>query len=68
MSGKLFLGIPDVVSVSALLKPVRSFIAQLGVPNMIHINDLLTAGCNKSEAHKNNIIANEVLTKSGWIV
>ena len=65
----MFLGVSDAVFIfTALLKPVRSYTASLGVPNLMYLDDNLTGGATKEIACSNNEISNDVLKKAGWIV
>ena len=65
----MFLGISDAVFIfTALLKPVRSYIASLGIPVIFYLDDGLTGGKNKEIACSNNSKANEILGNAGWIV
>ena len=65
----LFLGVADAVFIfTALLKPVRAFIASLGIRCLIYLDDILTLGPSFEAAQRNRDRAVEVLTKTGFII
>ena len=65
----LFLGVADAAFIfTAVLKPVRAYIASLGIPCLIYLDDLLTGGGSAKEAKENRDKAVEILAKSGFVV
>ena len=65
----MFLGISDAVFIfTAMLKPVRIFLQNMGIPNILYIDDHLTMGESELKARANNAIANGVLKQAGWVV
>ena len=65
----LFLGVADAAFIfTAVLKPVRAYIASMGIPCLIYLDDLLTLGDSEEEAKKNRDRAVEILSKTGFVV
>ena len=65
----MFLGISDAVFIfSTLTKPIRSYLASHGIPNIIFIDDHLTGGATKKLAIQNNNFSNDIWAKAGWVM
>ena len=65
----MFLGIADAVFIfTAILKPIRTYIASLGIPNLLYLDDHLTGGPTREKAIHNNEISNQVLSNAGFVV
>ena len=65
----LFLGVADAAFIfTAVLKPVRAYIASMGIPCLIYLDDFLTLGGSEEEAKKNRDRAVEILSKTGFVV
>lgn len=65
----LFLGVSDAVFIfSALLKPVRSYIASLGITCLFYLDDILTLGRSEEDCRRNRDLVVDVLAKTGWVV
>ena len=65
----LFLGVADAVFIfTALLKPVRAYITNLGIRSLVYLDDVFTLGQSLEQAKENRDRAVDVLNKAGFIV
>ena len=65
----LFLGVSDAVFIfTAILKPVRVRIAQLGVPSIMYLDDILYGGSTLEESLKNKKLVHECLSRAGFVI
>ena len=65
----MFLGISDTVFIfSTMTKPIRSYLASHGIPNIIFIDDHLTGGANEKLAIQNIKFSNYIWAKAGWVM
>ena len=65
----LFLGVKDAVFLFTLiLKPIRVYLANLGVPSLIYLDDILASGDNEEKAIANREILLDTLAKAGFVV
>ena len=65
----LFLGVKDAVYIFTLiLKPVRAFLASLGIPFLIYLDDAWIGGTDTEECVKNRNISRSVLRRAGFVV
>lgn len=65
----MFLGIKDAVFIfTAILKPVRAFLASKAIPVLIYLDDLWFGGVSKETCIKNRDFARDVLKRAGYVV
>ena len=65
----LFLGVSDAVFIfTAILKPVRVRIAQLGVPSIMYLDDILYGGSTLEESLNNKKLVHECLSRAGFVI
>ena len=62
----MFLGISDAVFLfTAMLRPIRVYLAKRGVIILIYIDDVLVVGANRLTCEANTALTLDVLAKSG---
>ena len=65
----MFLGIKTAVHIfTAILRPIRIYVASHGIPCLIYLDDLWISGRNEDQCVKNRNFVRGVLQKAGWVV
>ena len=65
----MFLGISDAIFLfTAMLRPIRVYLAKHGVIILIYIDDVLVVASSRLECEAKTSFTLDVLAKSGWVV
>ena len=65
----MFLGIKTAVHIfTAILRPIREYVASKGISCLIYLDDIWMKGRNEDQCVKNRAFVREVLGKAGWVV
>ena len=65
----MFLGISDAVFIfTAVLRPIRAYVINLGVPCLIFIDDILCSGRGEEESTRNRNKMVGVLKQAGFVI
>ena len=65
----LFLGVKSAVFIfTAILKPIRIFLAKKAIPIIIYLDDAWCAGDSEFQCLQNRNLARETLQKAGFVV
>ena len=65
----MFLGIKTAVHIfTAMLRPIREYVASKGIANLIYLDDIWLKGRNEDKCLRNRAFVREVLGNAGWVV
>ena len=65
----MFLGIKDAVFIfTAILKPIRIFLASLAIPSLVYLDDIWYGGASKEICLKNREEGRQALKRAGFVV